>query len=714
MAMTQCHNGHIYDDRMHTHCPYCPVPGLRDAAIPATQPGPVTILPRITVPARSRFAAFRRSFGQAISSLKIEHPRGALHEDRGGTPRVFISSTFRDLELFRQAAFEAIQSLGGTGDNMVYWSADDAEPSELSISRVKSSDLMVLILAHRYGSIAKDSSYSITELEYRAAREYHVPVLAFIVDGRAPWAPDHIEWHQKEKLDRFKDIVRADVTTKSFSSVEELNRLITQAVSNFRDRNRDVLVKKGRLRSRAIRVSLPIKINTESSLAVPIGSSEDGLPLLLGIKRERDLRPHLDRLFEIINPEGGQSLSGLYDNVRQLLEEEALSHWAKDRVFQVRMRDGRQDEMYVTRSNLSKFGSLFARLLATISAPNGGLSPLVLPVTEPAPSASRAVPDRRHRIQSSGGRNRFIAVSLHDGRVYCAGQQLNGTEWEEWRPFLFEEIAHHFSDALYRWLPQSDTGCNVKSYPIEALDHFAESICENGEIQAEVTLRVPRATVARKIVEVAHALATLHERGQIHGDLKPQNILLTAPQISLIDELEISELDRAPAWTPFWSAPEQVIGSALSYSADVYPLGVMVSQLLEAELVGEVRDFLAPSRSKGTRRHHLLYNPTLYIRENTGVLAPEDVPRWVAFVAECLRFDPERRLSRASEFAERLLELIERHAPSGDVEIPASEMPLIAATLPDGSDTIARFIPDETLNGTASPWGAAASPEGRW
>jgi len=36
MAMVQCENRHFYDNRRHTHCPYCPVPGLRDANIPGT------------------------------------------------------------------------------------------------------------------------------------------------------------------------------------------------------------------------------------------------------------------------------------------------------------------------------------------------------------------------------------------------------------------------------------------------------------------------------------------------------------------------------------------------------------------------------------------------------------------------------------------------------------------------------------------------------
>lgn len=233
------------------------------------------------------------------------------------------------------------------------------------------------------------------------------------------------------------------------------------------------------------------------------------------------------------------------------------------------------------------------------------------------------------------------------------------------------------------------------SYPYLAMDHFAETISSNGEILTEVRLVVSRTSVARKIVDVAHSVSLLNEQGRIHGDLKPQNVLLTAPQLSLIDEFEIAEGGRAPGWTPGWSAPEQVTRNGLSDSADVYPLGVMVSRLMGADLVGEARDYVVPTWPEGTSRHQVLYEPTPYVREHIGALAPEDVRPWTAFVRECLRFDPKRRLSRASEFAVRLLELTEQHALRGNIEVRASEMPLIAATMPEGSDVIARVILDD-------------------
>jgi hypothetical protein len=37
MAMVQCENRHMYDNRKHVYCPYCPVPGLKNPRVEKTQ-----------------------------------------------------------------------------------------------------------------------------------------------------------------------------------------------------------------------------------------------------------------------------------------------------------------------------------------------------------------------------------------------------------------------------------------------------------------------------------------------------------------------------------------------------------------------------------------------------------------------------------------------------------------------------------------------------
>jgi hypothetical protein len=78
MAMVQCRNGHTYDDRKHTHCPYCPVPGLKDVTIPGTQAAPIS---RPGIP-QTEPASLPRGTGGPVG--------GGGSGERGGTPGVTV------------------------------------------------------------------------------------------------------------------------------------------------------------------------------------------------------------------------------------------------------------------------------------------------------------------------------------------------------------------------------------------------------------------------------------------------------------------------------------------------------------------------------------------------------------------------------------------------------------------------------------------------
>ena len=152
--------------------------------------------------------------------------------------RVFISSTFSDLEEYRQAAFVAIQSLGAHGDDMIYWSADERSGTQHSVERIKQCDVVILLLAHRYGYVAEGESFSVTEMEYLVARNANIPILAFFLDESQPWPPDRIQWERIEQLKAFKQRVETEVTRKLFRSTDELGRLVTQALAMFMERQR--------------------------------------------------------------------------------------------------------------------------------------------------------------------------------------------------------------------------------------------------------------------------------------------------------------------------------------------------------------------------------------------------------------------------------------------------------------------------------------------
>src|SRR5215469_5134353 len=98
-------------------------------------------------------------------------------------------------------------------EDMLYWPAADVSPLEISLRHLRSSDLVILLIAHRYGNPPTGHNVSITELEFNEAVKLRLPVLAFRVDPDYPWPPRHIEKDPEvqARLDRFLREVKRTV-----------------------------------------------------------------------------------------------------------------------------------------------------------------------------------------------------------------------------------------------------------------------------------------------------------------------------------------------------------------------------------------------------------------------------------------------------------------------------------------------------------------------
>jgi eukaryotic-like serine/threonine-protein kinase len=100
--------------------------------------------------------------------------------------------------------------------------------------------------------------------------------------------------------------------------------------------------------------------------------------------------------------------------------------------------------------------------------------------------------------------------------------------------------------------------------------------------------RLPIAEALAIAVQVAAALAYAHERGVIHRDVKPHNVLLTADGHAKLTDFGIARVDDAPALTNpgrvlgtgDYVAPEQAQGHPLDGRADIYALGALLYHCL--------------------------------------------------------------------------------------------------------------------------------------
>ena len=178
---------------------------------------------------------------------------------------------------------------------------------------------------------------------------------------------------------------------------------------------------------------------------------------------------------------------------------------------------------------------------------------------------------------------------------------------------------------------------------------------------AQGPLPIPEALdIAAQIVD---ALAAAHERGLVHRDLKPGNVIVTpAGQAKVLDfglakpvdaTGDASALITSPAsataagtivGTPAYMSPEQARGQVLDHRTDLWSFGCLFYEMLAGRLAfpGEtVADCLAA----------ILHDEPDWKRLPPGT--PAAVRR---LLRACLEKDPDRRLQNAREADSRIRE----------------------------------------------------------
>jgi serine/threonine-protein kinase len=167
---------------------------------------------------------------------------------------------------------------------------------------------------------------------------------------------------------------------------------------------------------------------------------------------------------------------------------------------------------------------------------------------------------------------------------------------------------------------------------------LAAILAREGRVDADHTLDM--------LEQAGRALQAAHERGLVHRDVKPGNIMIgPVGQVKLTDFGIAKAADAAPVTrsgmvmgTAHYIAPEQALGEGASPASDVYSLAVIGYECLMGH-----RPFLSDNAVTVAMKH---------IQEQPPPLPPDVPPGARAVLDATLVKDPRRRYATGGEFAD--------------------------------------------------------------
>ncbi|NBH86742.1 DUF4062 domain-containing protein [bacterium C-53] len=132
--------------------------------------------------------------------------------------QVFVSSTYTDLIEERQTAVQAILDAGHIPAGMELFKAGNESQLNTIYKWIDESDVYMLILGGRYGSIESISNKSYTQLEYEYALNKGIPVFAVVLSEsfltnkiNSIGLSDVMEQKAPDKYQTFKSLVMSKI-----------------------------------------------------------------------------------------------------------------------------------------------------------------------------------------------------------------------------------------------------------------------------------------------------------------------------------------------------------------------------------------------------------------------------------------------------------------------------------------------------------------------
>ncbi|HEU4556996.1 MAG TPA: DUF4062 domain-containing protein, partial [Longimicrobium sp.] len=150
--------------------------------------------------------------------------------------KVFLSSTFKDLEDYRAAVITRLRRLDGVEVRcMEDFGARPGTPKDFCIEEAQNCDLFIGLIGHLYGFIPAGDDASITEQEYDAASAAERDMLLFVAPIGFKVPVDLIlDDTDPRKQKKFRErVLKGSVANVNWSTPEQLAVGVMEAVRNW-------------------------------------------------------------------------------------------------------------------------------------------------------------------------------------------------------------------------------------------------------------------------------------------------------------------------------------------------------------------------------------------------------------------------------------------------------------------------------------------------
>ncbi|HEY9677928.1 MAG TPA: serine/threonine-protein kinase [Drouetiella sp.] len=160
---------------------------------------------------------------------------------------------------------------------------------------------------------------------------------------------------------------------------------------------------------------------------------------------------------------------------------------------------------------------------------------------------------------------------------------------------------------------------------------------------------------AKAVREICRALETLHARGIIHRDIKPNNIILDSSDVARIVDFGIAKIMNsnnetitqygAILGTPAYMSPEQCLGNKVDERSDVYSLGCTLFEMITGLKAFDGATAMESLAKQIDEDRSFLDKPLV----SAGVSA-----ELRSIITTCLKRDPDSRYANVTELSHEL------------------------------------------------------------